>query len=359
MNRPVLGAGSLLRSPWAVLAVALCIIGFLALAAGGSATTPPRLAATSARPDGALALALWLDRLHYRTQTTSDVSAHPPGGARGSLLLLVPHADVPPGQVKSTLNWVETGGRLVVVSDGSTGAAILRRLGLSLVSTGVGAVSVWQPVLQFPPTTRLAGTCDTAVTSLADDIEVAGTAAGPCLIQRRLGRGYVWVLSAYALLENGNIGKADNRALFLNLVGSPGSPVQFDEYVPPASAPGSGDWLVGTVWGAILLFLLATLLLYRWLAGRRLGPAVVPLKAGYRSLSEYVTSLAGLLRRARRREDVLMDYQTSLRRALGDRAEEGEAQTLLAPARSLSEGDLVRLAAAIVRYENEARSARD
>jgi hypothetical protein len=118
-----------------------------------------------------------------------------------------------------------------------------------------------------------------------------------------------------------------------------------------------------------LLFLIAVLVLYRWLAGRRLGPAVTPLRLQYRPAAEYVVSLAGLLRRGRRREDALAIYQGSLQRLVRrrygsletaniDRNTGIDIETLLIPAARLSDAGLVTRAAAIVAEEEKLEQER-
>jgi hypothetical protein len=180
----------------------------------------------------------------------------------------------------------------------------------------------------------------------------------------------VWLLTAPELLANQRIAHAENRRLLLNLVGPAGVTVRFDEAQPPPAAPASTDWLTQTAWGIAFLFALAILVLYRGLSGVRLGPPVAPLLSSTRPATEYVVSMAGLLRRAHRRADVLRRYQQALRRTIAERtgssdnlsALDDDTQTgvkrLLATPSELTEDELLRRAADIVQCEEELRRTR-
>jgi hypothetical protein len=245
------------------------------------------------------------------------------------------------------------------------GGNVLDALGLDVYGLGGAApVRLLQPLLLSPPTARVSGDASAAVQGTDDDVQVAGVGSDSVLLLRRLGRGTIWALSDPALLDNAHIAAAGNRELALNLAGHRGSSILFDQFTPPAAAVSTGNWLTSTAWGVALLFLIAVLVLYRWLAGWRLGPAVTPLRLQYRPAAEYVVSLAGLLRRGRSRAEVLGIYQESLRRLLRRRYGEiegapfgptrlGELEALLRPGGSPSENELVRRAAAIVEVEEE------
>jgi hypothetical protein len=109
--------------------------------------------------------------------------------------------------------------------------------------------------------------------------------------------------------------------------------------------------------------------LYRWLAGWRLGPPVVPLHERHRPLTEYVESLGGLLRRAHKRTEIIQIYQRGLRRALTERFGDAapaelpaglhaDVEELLAPPTSLSEDQLLHRASQIIEAEDELRKLR-
>lgn len=185
------------------------------------------------------------------------------------------------------------------------------------------------------------------------------------------GAGRFWVLAAPGLLDNAHIGRQDNRKLLLNMVGPAGRTVVFDEFTAPPAGSAAFNWLTDSAWGVAVLLALTLALLYRWLAGVRLGPAVVPLRTDWRPASEYVVSMAGLMRRAGKRSDMLGQYQHMLRRTVQGRAvddtvtpairteRDAEVDRLLEPVGSLSEQQLIERATRIIECEEQWRNARD
>lgn len=351
-------------SSWIWLIAALIILGAISALSTEPPPLPP-LEARSAQPDGGLAANLWLRRIGR-----SVGIAHAPDTRtfphNATVLLLTPQPSLSRGQARQLLAWTRRGGRLVVATEGDSAFPLLGLMGLDVVP-GVGAgVRVVQPLLSAPPTGRLAGDTATVLAGEPRGATVVAGGDGAVLLYRPLGRGAVWLLTARDLLDNAHLGRADNRRLLLNLVGS-GRPVIFEEYQPAVPAGGSGGWLTDTVWGAALLFALAAVVLYRWLSGLRLGPARPAPEEQSRLTSEYVTSLAGLLQEARCRTDILGIYQQGLRRAVAERCGDldrlgpdrrAEAERLLAPASNLSEEDLRTQVAAILAFEDRLRRER-
>jgi hypothetical protein len=198
----------------------------------------------------------------------------------------------------------------------------------------------------------------------------ASSPEGSDLVRIAVGQGEVWVLTASSLLENDTIAEAENRRVALNLAGHRGATVIFDEARPgePSSAAGT-DWLTGSAWGIALLFALGGALLYRAASGWRLGPAVVQMESRHRPAAEYVTSMAGLLRRGHKRREALEIYQRALRRSLVrcygsdrlehvDREAQRELRRLVGEPATLTEAELVARAAEIVEWEDRVRGGR-
>jgi hypothetical protein len=356
---------ALLRSSWTWLVAGLILVGLISLIGAGRSNASSTLDASSAKPDGGLALRLWLERIGYHVSVGNgrpDLGSLAPGA---TVALLAAGADVGSRDVGALIAWVRRGGHILLATDGSTGGTLLDRLGVTATAATGNRIRVDEPLLLNPPVATLSGAASVALQGQPSDVEVAAEPAGSALLLRRLGGGSIWLLSAPKLLDNSHLALADNRRLALNLAGPRGSPLLFDQYRPPtggAAGTSAGAWLTNTAWGVALLFLVAVLLLYRWLAGRRLGPAVVPLRLQFRPATEYVVSLAGLLRRGRQRQDVLAIYQASLRRIVRrrygeiesagiDRSRQDTVRALLQEPATLSESELVRLAQAIVREE--------
>ncbi len=351
---------------WIVLVAALLVVAALRVVASVQPSPAQPLDSNSARPDGALALRLWLQQSGYVVSTASTGATLTHSRPSTSTLLLLGSASSgADAQTERVLAWVKRGGHLVVASEGE-GAQLLATLGITLVGSLPEAIHLSQPILASPPVRHLAGLASLVIGRTPPGVVAATTASGPVLLMLPWGAGRAWVLTAPRLLDNAAIADADNRRLLLNLVGPPGTTVLVAT-PPSASEPQAGSgWLTSTVWGATLLFLFLVAILYRWLSGWRLGPPTRASQDRQRPASEYVVSLAGLLRRAGKRGDVLRVYQRQLQRSLqhGQRIELGgiaapssdrEVDRLLAPVADLKEADLVHRVEEIVQYETSAR----
>jgi hypothetical protein len=351
-------------SAWIWLALSLVAIGVVDTVSQRGSHTQPALSANSTAGNGALALQLWLRRIGDRVDTSSSgsdpcASLRP---AQDVLLLLQEGADIPSGAQASCLSWAHRGGRIVVATTGSTAVPLLDSQGILVVPAPVGGVNVVQPILLNPPVAQLSGRAGDVVSTGPPFVTAAATASGAALVRLPIGSGDLWVLTAPDLLSNSNLNQADNAALVLNIV-PPGARVLVDEYTGPSAAAGSarGDWLGAGVWGIAVIFVFFLLLAYRGLTGIRLGPPVHPLGEMHRPTSEFVLSMAGTLADARKRVDLLRQYQRWLRRGLRERhidaspTEAGrqlmaEASPMLTDAERLSDAELLQRVQAIVRF---------
>jgi hypothetical protein len=355
------------QSAWLVLAVLLFIVAVLTVAAASGGSSAP-LSLDSATPDGGLALKLWLSRIGYTVERNESYAAP---SRTATALLLQPQRDPSAAEVSALKRWTRQGGRLVIATDMAWG--LLSAFGVLPTFASPAALNVTEPLLLDPPAVRLSGSAEVVAGESSSGVAVAATQFGTVLVRRSLGQGEVWALTAPTLLDNSHIGRAQNRRLALNLAGRPG-PIVVDQPSPIAGGqPGSGSssgptqgWLTGTAWGIAILFGLAVVMLFRWLGGWRLGPALVPFSEHRRPAVEYVLSLATLLRRAQRRADVLAVYQRELQEALRrrfgtDASEElprdvrERVEPLLRPAADMSEEALISWAEAIVREEEALR----
>ena len=359
--------------PIVALLLSLAIVGVIALLETPPATDLPG-SSSSAKPDGTLALYSWLERSGYHVMRSSDrgLGLGSVAPVRATLLVLAPYTDVPADQAASIERWVSAGGQAVLATDGSYGSVPFGRLGIRVVSTLPEPVEVVQPLFHSPPVSHLAGEAAAVASGLPPAAVGAVSADGAVVMAVPRGAGRFWVVAAPDLLDNAHIGREDNRKLLLNMVGPVGRTVVFDEFtVPPAAGSAGFNWLTDSAWGVAVLLALTLVLLYRWLSGMRLGPAVVPLRADWRPASEYVVSMAGLMRRAGKRGDILVQYQHMLRRTVqrrpiddtvtpAIRAErDAEVDRLLQPPPSLSEQQLIERAARIIECEEQWRNARD
>lgn len=343
---------------WLWLTIALIAVGAVQIVGSTGHTALPPLDPGSAQPNGSLALALWLRHVGYRVQTvTSPTISSAWWQSRDTLMLLAPQVDPAPTARRSLAGWVRRGGRLVLLVDSAATPRLLSTFGFSVERAPRAPIHVVQPLLVAPQVDRLAGRASAVLSSGAGGIAVAGTDYGSVVILDHVGRGLVWVVSSPGLLANDQIGRAGNRALALNLAGPPGSRVDLAVITPPVSSqPASSNWLTDTAWGVAVLFGIVVALLYRGLAGRRLGPAIEPPATTFRPAVEYALSIAGLLRRGRKRTQALLPYQRSLRRLLEQRGIQvvpAHMEALLETRDNVTERELIARAAAIVGYEEE------
>jgi hypothetical protein len=286
-------------------------------------------------------------------------------------MVISPEATFSNQLVNQVLSWLRSGGRLVIATDGGTGEELLSGLGVQLASIFPTTISMREPLLLAPPLASVSGSADAVAQEPPGGVTVASTSAGAAILRLPVGRGMVWILTAPTVFDNATIRQGDNRALLLNLAGRPPARIGFDEYqVPAGSGPSvPTDWLTQTTWGVAVLFAILLLVLYRWLAGWRLGPPIVPLSDRHRPLTEYVISVGGLLRRGKERRGVLHMYQETLEREL--RARFGpdyrdalnadimdRVDRLLAVPEHLSEDELLRCAAEIVQCEDDLKRVR-
>lgn len=343
---------------WLWLTIALIVVGAVQILGSTSHTALPPLDPRSAQPNGSLALSLWLRHVGYRVQTVASPSISSAWWqSRDTLMLLAPQADPAQAVRRSLAGWVRRGGRLVLLADSPATPRLLSTFGFSVEPAPEASIHVVQPLLVAPRVDRLAGRTSAVLSSGDAGIEVAGTDYGPVVMLDHAGRGLVWVVSSPGLLANDQIGRAGNRGLALNLAGQPGSRVDLAVITPPVlSQPATSNWLTDTAWGVAVLFGIVVVLLYRGLAGRRLGPAIEPPATTFRPAVEYALSMAGLLRRGQKRTQALLPYQRSLRRLLEQRGIQvvpAHIEALLETNDNLSERDLIARAAAIVGYEEE------
>jgi Domain of unknown function (DUF4350) len=351
-------------SAWLWLALAMLAIGVVDAVSQRGPQPAPALSANGTAGNGALALHLWLERIGNRVDVSSSDS-DPCAALRPGpdvLLVLRDGADIPAGAQASCLSWARRGGRIVVATTGSTAVPLLDSLGIRVVPAPVGNVSIVQPVLLSPPVTELSGQAGAVVSTGPPFVTAAATGSGAAIVRVPVGSGDLWLLTAPELLSNQNLNQADNAALVLNLV-PPGGRVLLEQYAGPSAAAGSarGDWLGAGVWGLAVIFVFFLLLAYRGLTGIRLGPAVRPLAETHRPASEFVFSMAGTLADARKRVDLLRQYQSWLRRSLRERhvdsspTEAGrllmaEASPMLTDTERLSDTELLKRVQAMVRF---------
>jgi hypothetical protein len=141
---------------------------------------------------------------------------------------------------------------------------------------------------------------------------------GALLVDYPHGAGRIIILSDPYMVANGGIRLADNLQLALNVVGSAGGIIAFDEYHQDRA--GGGNQLVAYFAGTPVIWMIAqgalVVLVLLWTRGRRFArPLPVPF-VDRRSSLEFVDSMAELQQRARAYDLAIENIYTRLRRVL-------------------------------------------
>lgn len=253
-------------------------------------------------PQGMLALRRYLTAMGMQV---SD-SGTPPAGPGAVFLLLTDLRTQ--DQAQGLLNWVRDGGTLVIADPAS---ATLDTAGIT-TSGHVGHYSFGPARLPascltpetVPLTTLQVDAGDNALVS--EDPEAIGCfpvsdPAGPSFeVARPMGQGRVVGLGGRSPLTNSLLGKGDNPAFALGLLGNSAHQVVFGSAVDPGSAPPAGVWrtlpLVGKV---VLIQAVLALVVFALVRARRLGPPMPEHIPSPVPASELVDAVGRLYRSAR------------------------------------------------------------
>lgn len=326
-----------------VLGVAVVVLlgAFIWLAGvGGVADTPESAgSSTSQGRRGTLALYRWLEQSGFEVSRVEGGQEFPPDV--DILFMVNPNNDFPEGQAGSVKSWVEEGHTLVLAmsSDFSLTSGIggrhpmFRELDIDLDFAGgyTNTVSMAQPLFSRPPVSRVripgSFMLDVPLENgvvLVSSVDEDGERV-PLAAMLRVGEGRVFVLASDYPLSNEGIREEDNGGFAYNLAQmAGGSRVAFDEAHHGMAAEG-GDLitlLTSNPWGWALLYGVGMVGVYLFWSARRLGPPL-PVRSPdeRRPTSDYVTSVAGLFRRARKPGYAAERYLKFFKRTLSRHAE--------------------------------------
>ncbi len=319
------------RDSWLAigLVAALALITVLAAAQQTQKAALPPLSSASTNPDGARALALWLDDLGYAVRDDADNFFRIPQEAH--LLLMLEPSIVADDEWGTIDKWVKEGGTLVVAGDGFGTALATRHYTFTLdyLDNPAPALIAQTPLFASPPLTGAANAQVQAYfeTPRRDFVTHLAVGSRPVLVSFDLGQGRVILSAAPYAFSNAGLKASGNPALVLNVISAARSSgaVWFDEWhhgVRPVQAQvvGPEDWLRYTPAGRSLLYVALIIFLALLLRGRRFGrPVPLPTEVTRRAPLEYITAIANLGRRAGHRRAVLRQYHHRLKRQLGQR----------------------------------------
>ena len=298
----------------------------------GPASQPPQPEATptthSSADLGAQALYEWTERMGYRPNRL-EYREYAIDEQSDALLILNPSEVITLEEARTTLDWVEQGGTLILADDTSNilGAsnALLSELKVeSAVYTGTTIIeraAPLQPALDQPPLNEpLVRAGRFLIPRRADYAALLGTPQHLLLAGIQHGSGYVYVSAASYPFTNEGLRDPQNARLVLNMlrrVPSSGG-ITFDElhhgYVRP---PQPTVAVTSSPWGWAGLYALLVVALYLVLSGRRFGrPIPLREETQRRSSAEYVESMADLLQRGGKRAYILQHYHQQFKRRL-------------------------------------------
>ncbi|HUX88112.1 MAG TPA: DUF4350 domain-containing protein [Chloroflexota bacterium] len=313
-----------------LLLVIGAVLGTIADERNSSGPAQPPLSSTDAGPGGALALALWLERLGYGVERIQGEQSVPDASI-DLAFVLDPSDPFSRQDAQAMLNWVRRGGTLVYVlppfpiqfTDGASTAGTsladqLRigvRYGAGLPPAGCrdatpcGSPDSVTPTFPFfrSPAARSFWVDDAWALDLSDDswipliLRTSGGKSAPVVATRAFGSGRVYAFASGAFFSNRGIDQRDNAAFLLNLLARTRvTTVAFDEYHHGiTAAPDLLSTARRSPWGWAIAYAAIVGFFFAAWGGRRFGPAIVPERPVGRSGGEYVSAFAGLLQRQR------------------------------------------------------------
>jgi hypothetical protein len=138
------------------------------------------------------------------------------------------------------------------------------------------------------------------------------------LVDYQYGAGRIVVLSEPYLFSNAGIGLKDNVQLAINVVGSGGGLIAFDEFHQGRGTTGNPlfTYFAGTPIIALCAQLILLILLVVWTRGRRFARAMPLPAVDRRSTLEFVVSMAEVQQRAHAYDLAIENIYSRTRRVL-------------------------------------------
>jgi hypothetical protein len=282
----------------------------------------------TSRAEGTLALYRWLDTLDYQVDRL-EYQSFALDQQIDMLLVFAPVEPIDAETATLVVDWVQAGGTLLLADDRprrfGPAASLLQAFELELVQRQnpdiLERAPVPQPVLSTPPVQAPLVASRAAFAQVpADAVVLLGPDAAPTMIGKQVGRGYIFVSAAVYPFTNVGLAEPENAGLVLNLLRRvpAGGRIVFDEiHHGFVREPSLRNLLFGNPIGWAVVYALAVSGLYLILGGRRFGRPV-PLRdeTPQRSSIEYLTSMAGLLRRGGKHDYVRDHFCETFKRRL-------------------------------------------
>ena len=308
--------------------VLLVIITVLTASQEESQQQYPRLSSLSSAPDGALALKLWMQELHYNVNEQVLADFAPPENT--SILFMLEPLFPTEGEMDSVDTWVENGGTLIAMGESYGMYSLIDHYDFffNYLPANPEAPTLEPPLLLSPTAFELTNAgARVALASVRDDYVTLITYDGkPVLVSFEQGEGRVLLGTLTQSFTNAGLKQSGNPELVLNILAlsKEKGAIWFDEWhhgeQSGAQVLGPGEFLRSTPVGRSLLFVTFAVFITLFMQGRGFGrPVPLPQAIKRRGALEHVTGIANLSRRAAHRSAVMIHYHDQIKRKLGHR----------------------------------------
>ncbi len=320
----------LTRDGWLGILVLLLLVAVTVSAAlqQSKSVTIPYLS-TSSKPNGTLALRMWVAELGYEAGETPQEVFELPQTVK-TILVIQPIVSISNNEWKMIDNWVEKGGVLVIAGDNQQTFSAAGHFDFSLkyLQKQAAELTLAAPILKSPSMTAkppvkadyVFATSRTDFTPLlsADDGQ-------PVIVMIEQGKGKVILSTTPDIFSNLALKDDVTASLVLNILALSGTKglTWFDEWhhgFQSGGIVGPGQWLQHTPGGHALLFSAGVIFMALLLQGRAFGRPIPLLhEVRRRGPLEHVTAIANLNRKAGHRNAVLKQFHQRVKRHLGQR----------------------------------------
>jgi hypothetical protein len=288
----------------------------------------PKLSSLSSAPDGALALKLWVQQLHYDVDEQVLASFLPPKDV--SILFMLEPLFPGEDELQALDDWVQAGGTLIAIGEqyGMYSLIDHYKFDFRYLTDQSSAPASGTPLFASPSAVdfKHAKVQVTLQSDRDDFVVLVADKGAPTLVSFEQGKGRVILGTMTESFTNAGLKEAGNPELVLNILALAQAKgvVWFDEWHHGVrngeQILGPGEFLRRTPIGRSILFAALVIFLVLFIQGRGFGrPVPLPQEIRRRGALEHITGIANLSRRAAHRSAVMQQYHQQIKRKLGQR----------------------------------------
>ena len=288
----------------------------------------PKLSSISSTPDGALALKLWVQKLHYSVDDQVLANFLPPKNV--SILFMLEPLFPMEDELQALDDWIDEGGTLIAIGEqyGMYSLIDHYKFDFLYLSDQNSPPASETPLFSSPSAVDLKrAKVRIALQSGRDDFVVLAADKGqPLLVSFEQGKGRVILGTMTESFTNAGLKEAGNPELVLNILALAQTKgvIWFDEWHHGVRSGeqilGPSEFLRRTPVGRSILFAALIMFLVLFIQGRGFGrPVPLPQEIRRRGALEHITGIANLSRRAAHRSAVMLQYHQQIKRKLGQR----------------------------------------